>query len=194
MGWLWQAVLFIASVGLGFAAMNGKLRADGRVVAFALWVVIVVGLALYGLVGESDRRYGMAAGAILFGLFGMLCGLVDGAWRATREWAARHIEAAAKASDRVENPPEMTAAQRKAVIIGGALAIGVVVVVIIASRADDGEPAGGEPAALPSGAIAVEPAAEQSCPCDGSRLCTGPKGGVYCIAADGKKRYKQRGG
>ena len=30
----------------------------------------------------------------------------------------------------------------------------------------------------------------QLCPCSGTVLCTGPKGGRYCIADDGGKKYK----
>lgn len=28
------------------------------------------------------------------------------------------------------------------------------------------------------------------CPCVSNMLCTGPKGGHYCVTANGKKRYK----
>lgn len=28
------------------------------------------------------------------------------------------------------------------------------------------------------------------CPCISNMLCTGPKGGRYCVTANGKKRYK----
>lgn len=37
---------------------------------------------------------------------------------------------------------------------------------------------------------AEEPAtAVASCPCSGSKVCVGPRGGRYCITSGGKKRY-----
>lgn len=30
---------------------------------------------------------------------------------------------------------------------------------------------------------------DSSCPCSGSRVCIGPRGGRYCITSGGKKRY-----
>ena len=33
--------------------------------------------------------------------------------------------------------------------------------------------------------------ASNSCPCSGSKLCTGPKGGKFCYTAGGKKRYQR---
>ena len=30
-----------------------------------------------------------------------------------------------------------------------------------------------------------------TCPCSGSKLCRGPRGGTYCIAPNGKKRYQK---
>lgn len=34
-------------------------------------------------------------------------------------------------------------------------------------------------------------ASSSSCPCSGSKLCVGPKGGKFCIAPNGKKRYQK---
>ncbi|WP_286976850.1 hypothetical protein [Pseudomonas sp.] len=31
-----------------------------------------------------------------------------------------------------------------------------------------------------------------SCPCGGGALCTGPRGGQYCITTNGKKSYKRK--
>jgi len=31
--------------------------------------------------------------------------------------------------------------------------------------------------------------ASQSCPCSGSKVCVGPRGGRYCITSGGNKRY-----
>lgn len=33
--------------------------------------------------------------------------------------------------------------------------------------------------------------ATSSCPCSGTKLCVGPRGGKYCIAPSGKKRYSR---
>jgi hypothetical protein len=30
------------------------------------------------------------------------------------------------------------------------------------------------------------------CPCGSGRLCTGPRGGVYCVTPAGNKSYKPR--
>jgi len=30
---------------------------------------------------------------------------------------------------------------------------------------------------------------DTGCPCSGSKLCTGPRGGRYCITSSGNKRY-----
>lgn len=30
------------------------------------------------------------------------------------------------------------------------------------------------------------------CPCSGTKLCVGPRGGRYCVTAAGKKRYHRR--
>lgn len=30
-----------------------------------------------------------------------------------------------------------------------------------------------------------------SCPCSGSKLCVGPRGGKYCHTATGKKKYQR---
>lgn len=34
-----------------------------------------------------------------------------------------------------------------------------------------------------------KPVAASSCPCSGSKLCVGPRGGRYCITSGGNKRY-----
>lgn len=36
----------------------------------------------------------------------------------------------------------------------------------------------------------VGQSAAVDCQCDAGRLCTGPRGGRYCVAADGRKRYQ----
>lgn len=38
----------------------------------------------------------------------------------------------------------------------------------------------------------VVPAATGSCPCSSGRLCTGPRGGRYCLTPAGNKSYKPR--
>lgn len=37
-----------------------------------------------------------------------------------------------------------------------------------------------------------EPISATDCQCSGVRLCTGPRGGRFCIDDSGNKRYKQR--
>ncbi|WP_228884126.1 hypothetical protein [Stenotrophomonas rhizophila] len=39
----------------------------------------------------------------------------------------------------------------------------------------------------------LAPAAAGSCPCSSGRLCTGPRGGRYCLTPSGNKSYKPRG-
>lgn len=34
--------------------------------------------------------------------------------------------------------------------------------------------------------------ADKGCVCSGSKMCVGRRGGVYCIAPDGKKRYQKK--
>jgi endonuclease YncB( thermonuclease family) len=40
-------------------------------------------------------------------------------------------------------------------------------------------------------AVPPKPSSE-ACPCDSERLCTGPKGGIYCVRESGSKRYLPR--
>ncbi|WP_421567604.1 hypothetical protein [Stenotrophomonas sp. PD6] len=39
---------------------------------------------------------------------------------------------------------------------------------------------------------AAAPASAGSCPCSSGRLCTGPRGGRYCLTPAGNKSYKPR--
>ena len=45
--------------------------------------------------------------------------------------------------------------------------------------------------AAPSGSLnaPIEAKTDTGCPCSGSKLCTGPRGGRYCITSGGNKRY-----
>ena len=55
-----------------------------------------------------------------------------------------------------------------------------------------GEPAAGAvlPVASPVAVVApVAAAGVESCPCDAGLVCTGPRGGRYCITAAGNKKY-----
>jgi len=46
------------------------------------------------------------------------------------------------------------------------------------------------PVASPVAVVApVAAAGVESCPCDAGLVCTGPRGGRYCIAAAGGKKY-----
>lgn len=41
------------------------------------------------------------------------------------------------------------------------------------------------------GAVTTQPqVAGSSCPCDSGRVCTGPRGGIYCFTSNGKKHYQ----
>jgi endonuclease YncB( thermonuclease family) len=42
-----------------------------------------------------------------------------------------------------------------------------------------------------STAVPAKPSAGE-CPCDSGRLCTGPKGGIYCVRESGSKKYFPR--
>lgn len=49
--------------------------------------------------------------------------------------------------------------------------------------------------AMPAVAVSTKQTSrpsEASCPCDSGRICTGPRGGRYCITKTGKKRYLGR--
>lgn len=37
---------------------------------------------------------------------------------------------------------------------------------------------------------AIQPATSSGCPCSGNQLCTGPRGGRYCLTSGGNKSYK----
>jgi hypothetical protein len=37
--------------------------------------------------------------------------------------------------------------------------------------------------------IAHSATSASSCPCSGSKVCVGPRGGHYCITSSGNKRY-----
>lgn len=39
---------------------------------------------------------------------------------------------------------------------------------------------------------APKKAVASSCPCSGTKLCVGPRGGRYCVTSGGKKRYHSR--
>jgi hypothetical protein len=53
-----------------------------------------------------------------------------------------------------------------------------------------------EPPPLEPGPAASVPSAEgpfghvKDCPCTGSHLCTGPKGGRFCVTSGGWKEYQ----
>lgn len=36
----------------------------------------------------------------------------------------------------------------------------------------------------------IQPATSSACPCSGNQLCTGPRGGRYCLTSGGNKSYK----
>jgi len=36
----------------------------------------------------------------------------------------------------------------------------------------------------------IQPATGSACPCSGNQLCTGPRGGRYCLTSGGNKSYK----
>ena len=38
-------------------------------------------------------------------------------------------------------------------------------------------------------ALVLAAKADTGCPCNGNKLCTGPRGGRYCITSGGNKRY-----
>lgn len=46
--------------------------------------------------------------------------------------------------------------------------------------------------AAPAGTEAAEKMPDAlACPCDSGMWCTDPRGGVYCVTIDGKKRYRK---
>jgi endonuclease YncB( thermonuclease family) len=47
----------------------------------------------------------------------------------------------------------------------------------------------GEPPAVPQSTYGARPTAEQSCSCSSDVLCTGTKGGTYCITDSGRRKY-----
>lgn len=69
--------------------------------------------------------------------------------------------------------------------------IGVLVLLMVWRVFSGGEPAAGAvlPVASPVAVVApVAPAGVESCPCDAGLVCTGPRGGRYCITAAGGKK------
>ena len=70
--------------------------------------------------------------------------------------------------------------------------IGVLVMLMAWRVFSGGEPAAGAvlPVVAPVAAVApVAPAGVESCSCDAGLVCTGPRGGRYCITAAGGKKY-----
>lgn len=70
--------------------------------------------------------------------------------------------------------------------------IGVLVLLMVWRVFSGGEPAAGAvlPVASPVAVVApVAAAGVESCPCDAGLVCTGPRGGRYCITAAGGKKY-----
>ena len=47
-----------------------------------------------------------------------------------------------------------------------------------------------DPNPMPPWEFRHQPAPVEDCPCDSSKVCTGPKGGRFCVTEDGKKRYQ----
>lgn len=72
----------------------------------------------------------------------------------------------------------------KGVLIG----IGtVVVVVVLWVESGDGKPKAKE--AVPVPMVQAEPVPER-CACSSGAVCTGPRGGQYCLDEGGRRRYK----
>lgn len=71
-------------------------------------------------------------------------------------------------------------------------AVGGLVLLMVWRVFSGGEPAAGAvlPVASPVAVVApVAAAGVESCPCDAGLVCTGPRGGRYCITAAGGKKY-----
>ena len=71
-------------------------------------------------------------------------------------------------------------------------AVGALVLLMVWRVFSGGEPAAGAvlPVASTVAVVApVAPAGVESCPCDAGLVCTGPRGGRYCITAAGGKKY-----
>lgn len=62
----------------------------------------------------------------------------------------------------------------KAVIVAAIVAIGLAVTM---------------PASAATKKTTAKPST--SCPCSGTKLCTGPRGGRYCYSATGRKQYQR---
>lgn len=72
--------------------------------------------------------------------------------------------------------------------------IGVLVLLMVWRVFSGGEPAAGAvlPVASPVAVVApvaAAPVVAGLCPCDAGLVCTGPRGGRYCITAAGGKKY-----
>ena len=78
-----------------------------------------------------------------------------------------------------------------AVTKGALLTIGAAVVALVWwFSSGDGKPKEGGPGPVPVAAVEKQAGPDAGCACASGVLCTGPRGGQYCLDADGKKKYR----
>jgi len=153
----------------GFLLLNAAMTARGKSMSFRLECVagwlLLVGVLIGGALGGLGEK--AAGGLVIGGVVGIVWGAVVWLWRGGST-------AARLAADSEKKPWMRWAA--------GALLAGLALAGALALWPRQSGP---EQAAAETKA---ENAAE-SCPCGGGAVCTGPKGGRYCLTAGGSKRY-----
>ena len=180
MGTLWQCVVILGTFAAGFSAASCVSGSRGSATAARVLCAVLLG-----------------AGVVWLSVPAVIVGAISGDWlRAAmavpKAWALLAGVAAAIAT---AISAHGAVVWKRAAVVGAAVAIaagGWLIVRGAGAAGSSGEPvavvvpvagSSGEPVVTASSAVG-------GCACGSALLCTGPRGGRYCIAADGRKRYQ----
>lgn len=167
-----------AALGYGVAGNRGQHWAV-RVLCGVLAVLLLAALVVAGLVGGKDAPESRLWSGMLpaFLLVVVVFGL---------SWLARGGVAAVPWLK--ENPGKVAA-----VVVGLAVAAAAAGWLDVAPEAPEAPAAISMPAPVveaPTAAPVAQFEQQASCDCASGAVCTGPRGGRYCIRQDGKKQYQ----
>lgn len=163
---------------LGFSVVNAALGGGGRSAAWRVaYAVVAVLLVMVCGVWAAAAWFGRGAVVLpVWALLGVAVAVVVNAARALGVFGWS-----------VENRGR--AAAVAAVVVVGVAFVGFG---LSSGSAVDPLPAGSAPVVVSSAAVpsaAVAPVVAGLCPCDAGLVCTGQRGGRYCITAEGGKKY-----
>jgi hypothetical protein len=182
---MWHWLLMVGYFSIGYSAAGAVFGVEGNktwsriawalVLGVAGGVAVVAAALVWVLAHELPRLASIPAGVWAF-VAGIVVAAVH-AFVVARGWVA--------APKRVE----LKWWQGVALFVLG--------VAVVRLSSGDGPKKEEKVEQLPAAVVApvavpekVGPAAAQACDCASGAVCTGPRGGQYCLDADGKKRYR----